>query len=138
MREQLRTTVESAAGPYGYTISLGGSTALASDRLGTPHLLAALTLMLGAVVGFATLELAARGVGPAVAEGPERRPTIWGNVHIPSAGGALIVVWAVLQIAGGELAWAATGFLATTVYFAVTSWQRVLAAAWNRRRGRAG
>ncbi|MDX6556061.1 MAG: hypothetical protein QOD86_2256, partial [Miltoncostaeaceae bacterium] len=38
LRAQLSATASSAAGPYGYTISLGGSIALSVGMLGPPGL----------------------------------------------------------------------------------------------------
>ena len=128
MRKQLRSTVASAAGPYGYTISLGGSTAMAVGRLGTPHLGDSLLLMLGAVLGFALLEFIAQGSMHPEGAAPDRPLTILGNLHVPSAGGALLAVWGLLHVLHGAAGWAATGFAATTIYFVVTALQRVLSS----------
>ena len=135
MRAQLAATAASAAGSYGYTISLGGSIALAVDALGGPGLGGVLAMMAGAVAAFALLEGMAQGSLEPRASAPDRPPSIWGNAHVPSAGAALCAVWAVLQAIEGVAGWAATGFAATAAYFAVTAAQRVLTEA-ARGRGR--
>jgi len=126
VRAQLGATVISAAGPYGYTITFGGSTALASGRLGSPNLGEVLLLMLGAVTAFVLLELAARDALRAPAD--DRPPSIWGNAHVVSAGGALCLVWALLHVSSGAAMWAAVGLVATLAYFAGTAVQRVAVA----------
>jgi hypothetical protein len=138
LREQLAVSVASAAGPYGYTISLGGSTALASDQLGSPHLTGALLLMTGAVLAFVGLEVAARRTLMPTEAPADTPPTIWGNAHIPSAGTALCGVYGVLQLLHGELVWLVTGFTATTLYFVVSAAQQVAFRETFRRRGRRG
>ena len=133
LRAQLGATVASAAGPYGYTISLGGSTALGSDQLGTPHLFGALMLMTGAVLAFVVLEAVShKSLRPQTID-EDHPPSIWGNAHVPSAGAALCAVLGVLQLVGGALGWALTGFIATATYFVVTALQRILVQRWAGR-----
>lgn len=138
VRQQLGTSVASAAGPYGYTISLGGSIALATDRLGTPHLAGALMLMLGAVLAFVVLEATAQGSVAPQETPADHPPSVLGNAHVPSAGGALLAVWLVVQLSGPPLGWAAAGFAATATYFAVTAVQRIAVAALLRGCGLGG
>jgi hypothetical protein len=115
LRRQLAVSVASAAGPYGYTISLGGSIALANERLGSPHLGGALLMMLGAVAAFVLLGAAAQGsIAPHSLPGAP--PTVWGNAHVVSAGLALFAVWGVDHFAEGGPGWLFTGFAATGVY----------------------
>ena len=125
VRAQLASTVVSAAGPYGYTISLGGSSALATGRLGSPNLGEALLLMLGAVAGFVMLEAVTRTTLPADQTHRDVPPSIWGNAHVLSAGAALCLVWGLVHVVAGPLAWAGTGLVATVAYFAGTAIQRV-------------
>lgn len=122
---QLASTVVSAAGPYGYTISLSGSTAMATGQLGSPNLGEALLLMLGAVAGFVAIETLTRSRLRVGATPDDRPPSIWGNAHVLSAGGALCLVWAIVRVLVGPLAWAAVGLAATVVYFTGTALQRV-------------
>jgi hypothetical protein len=133
LRSQLSAGAASAAGPYGYTISLGGSIAIAVDQLGSPHLGGALLMMLGAVAAFVALEVVAqRSVVPQPAQ-PDRPPSVWGNAHIPSAGAALCGVWGAIHLVDDEAGWLLTGFVATGVYFVVTAVQRIAFDALTRR-----
>ena len=133
VRAQLAATVASAAGPYGYTISLGGSFGVASDQLGTPHLGGAFLLMLGAVAGFVLLEVLAHGRSGERVAPAEPPPSLWANAHILSVGIALLGVWAAVHLAGGGAAWALTGFVATFAYFLVTALQRIAIERLGRR-----
>lgn len=137
-RAQLGATAASAAGPYGYTISLGGSSVVAVERLGAPALGEALLLMVGAVLAFLALELAAVSQ-PGERQGtPERDvpPSVWGNAHFVSAGAAICGGWLVAHAAGGAAAWLLVGFVTTAVYFALTALQRIAVVAAQRRRRR--
>ena len=133
LRAQLSATVAGAAGPYGYTISLGGSIALTAHRFGTPGYGLVMLMMAGAVLGFVTLEFLAQGSFRPVEPAPDIPPTMWGNAHVPSAGGAISAVWGLVHVFGEPEAWAVTGFTATFVYFAATAAQRI---AVDRVRGR--
>jgi hypothetical protein len=137
LRAQLSATVAGAAGPYGYTISLGGSIALTVHRFGTPGYGQVMLLMAGAVVGFVTLEFIAQGSFKPIEPAPDIPPTMWGNAHVPSAGGAISAVWGLVHVFGEPEAWAVTGFMATFVYFIVTSAQRIAVDAVRRRRAQA-
>jgi hypothetical protein len=133
-RAQLHSTTGSAAGPYGYTISLGASGALTTGQLGSPGLLEALALMLGAVLAFVVLEVsAARSLVP---EPPpeDSPPSLWGNAHIISAGGAICVVWGIVHAVGGIGGWFLVGIAATGVYFVLTAAQRIVIAHARRDR----
>jgi hypothetical protein len=134
LRAQLSATAASAAGPYGYTISLGGSIALAVGALGPPGLADVLLMMAGAVVAFVLLEAVAQGSLAPQASARDRPPSIWGNAHIPSAGATLCAVWAIVHHVDGVAAWGVTGFAVTSIYFVVTAVQRVVTAALRDRR----
>lgn len=127
-RAQLSATVAGAAGPYGYTISLGGSIALTVHHLGSPDYGEVMLLMAGAVLGFVTLELVAQGSFHPIQPAPDIPPTMWGNAHVPSAGGAISAVWGLVHVVDAPVAWAVTGFVVTFVYFAVTAAQRIAVA----------
>jgi hypothetical protein len=137
LRAQVSSTLASAAGPYGYTISLGGATVLASGHLGSPPLLGALLLVLGAVAAFMGLEFLAQGSLVPGDPPSDRPPSVWGNAHVPSAGAAVAAVWGLVHRVGGSVAWFVTGFTATLVYFAVTAIQRMAVDALVARRSRA-
>jgi len=123
--EQLSATVASAAGPYGYTISLGGSFAMSNGQLGAPDLGQALLFMVGGVAAFVALELiATRSLAPRAAPADAPR-TVWDNAHVASAGTALCAVWGVIHLFVGGIAWLLAGFAATAAYFGVTALQRI-------------
>lgn len=134
LRQQLSATVAGAAGPYGYTISLGGSIALTVHHLGSPNYGEVMLMMAGAVLGFVTLEVLAQGSFHPIQPAPDVAPTMWGNAHVPSAGGAISAVWGLIHVIHEPVGWAVTGFAATTVYFATTAAQRVLVARVRARR----
>ncbi len=136
VRAQISATTASAAGAYGFTISLGGSIALANGVLGSPGLVDVLGMMLGAVAAFVLLEALAQGSlapEPAVRDRPL---SILGNAHIPSAGAALCAVWGLVHVLDGVAAWTVVGFASTGLYFLVTAVQRVATAAVRGRRPR--
>jgi hypothetical protein len=137
LRAQLSATVAGAAGPYGYTISLGGSISLTVHHLGSPGYGEVMLMMLGAVIGFVTLEFIAQGSFHPIVPAPDIAPTMWGNAHVPSAGGAITAVWGLVHVFGEPFAWAVTGFTATSVYFTVSAAQRVTIARVRARRGQA-
>lgn len=123
-RGELAETIASAAAAYGYTISLGGSIALATGQLGSPNLGAILLLMLGAVAGFIALEGFAHGTLAPMTTAVDRPPSVWGNAHVPAAGSALALVWLLLGLSHGLLMWSVVGFVATAAYFPGTVLQR--------------
>lgn len=135
LRAQVSSTLASAAGPYGYTISLGGATVLASGHASSPRLPGALLLVVGAVVAFLTLDIVAHGSLVPRDAPQDRPPSIWGNAHIPSAGAAVSAVWGLLHLVGGSVVWLVTGFTATLVYFLVTAARRMAIDALLDRRG---
>lgn len=136
-RGELAAAAASAAAAYGYTISLGGSIALAAGRLGSPNLGDVLLLMAGAVAGFVALEGFAHRTCVPATTARDRPPSIWGNAHVPAAGSALTLVWTLLELVDGVLVWAGVGFVATSVYFLGTVLQRIaLHRLVARRRGR--
>jgi hypothetical protein len=138
LRRQLSITAASAAGPYGYTLSIGGSIALAVNHLRGTSLADTLLLVVGAVVAFVLLEMLAQGSVAPQDTPADEPPSVIGNAHIPSAGAAVCAAWAAMQVGPDPLAWALTGFIATAVYFVVTAAQRILIAGamarWRRRR----
>jgi hypothetical protein len=131
LREQIAITDSSAAGAYGYTISLGGSIAIAVGELGAPRLGEALLMMAGAIVAFLTLEfVASRGALRIDRPPPDRPSSAFGNAHFLSAGVAIIAGWVAIQV-GGAAAWALMGYVVTSLYFLITAAQRILVARWQ-------
>jgi hypothetical protein len=95
--------------------------------------------MIGAVVGFVSLEaVARRSLAPSEQPARDSPPSVLGNAHVLSAGGAIFLVWLLVNAVGGVAGWALVGFAATFVYFLVTALQRIaIARFWPRSRGRA-
>jgi hypothetical protein len=60
-RQSLRTTIGSSAAPYGYTLTVWTSGAVLTNARGLPNTIAALTFMIGAVLGFAFVGVLAFG-----------------------------------------------------------------------------
>ncbi len=133
LRAQLSATVAAAAGPYGYTVSLGGSIALTAHHLGGATYGGAMLLMAGAVVAFLILELIAQGSFAPSHPEHDFPPTVWGNAHIPAAGAAISSVWGLIHVVDEPVAWLVVGFTATSVYFMVSTLQRIAIAALRRR-----
>lgn len=132
-RDQLRATVAGSAAPYGYTLTLGGSLALASGRLGSPRLIEILLLIGGAVVAFVLIEYAAYGSLEVRLATSARPVAVWGNAHLVSAGVAVSAVSGLVHLTGATLVWAACGFVATSIYLLVNAAQISLAGRRARR-----
>src|ERR671930_1090734 len=95
-RSNLRSCVAASAAPYGYTITVWSSGAVAMDRLGRPHVAQVLVFMACAVAAFLVVEIVAFGalaVRRTRAEPPA--VAVWGSAHWASAGIAIVSVWAV-------------------------------------------
>src|SRR5436190_22030108 len=79
-------------GPYGYTLATWTTGAVLTNARGLPNTLAALTFMVGAVLGFAFVGTLAFG---SVAKHFDRdrgeTPLIWGSFHFFSVGLAIVV-----------------------------------------------
>jgi hypothetical protein len=134
-RSNLRSSVAASAAPYGYTITVWSSGAVAIDLLGKPHVSQVLVFMACAVAAFLATEILAFGA-LAVRRTRAESPTVavWGSAHWASAGIAIVSVWAVDHGLGGYAGWAASGFLATALYLLLNATQVTLAALVADRR----
>jgi hypothetical protein len=122
--------VASSSGPYGYALSIWGCGAVATEQLGKPGVFEALLLMGGAVLGFTIVEALAYGsLSLRLSSGEPTRIAVWGNAHVLSAGGAIFLVWVLLQAVATRAGWALAGFVGTVVYLLVNALQSTLAAA---------
>lgn len=116
-RESLRSAVAACGAPYGYTLSVWTSGALLISAHGLPNLAAARSFMVGSVAGYALVGAVAFGnLGDPGGDGVGRAPALWGNVHILSIGGAILVSYPASHFLGRYLAWPATGLAATAAY----------------------
>jgi hypothetical protein len=126
---QLGRTVDSAAVPYGYTLSVWGGGSVAIDAFGPPSLIDALLFVAGGTMGFLATEiLASGGIRPRL-RAPEPQPPIagWGAVQLLPAGVSVLAAAAATQLLGDTPAWAAAGFLVTAAYLILSALQATLA-----------
>jgi hypothetical protein len=129
IRDQLKSSVAASSAPYGYTLTIWGSGAVAMGELGSPRIGGTLLFIAGAVLAFVLIEGLAYGslsIQPSTGE-----PTtiaVWGDAHLLSAGGAVFVVWLLVRAIDGKAGWAVAGFAATAVYLLVNAVQNALAS----------
>ena len=127
-RRQLQVSVSAAAGPYGYTLVIFSTGSLAEGAIGNPRLPEVLLYLAGAVLGFVLVELIAFGHPRIRMREPSGEPLeAWAYAHLLSAGLAVLVAWAALQIIHTVVAWALVGFLATAAYLILNAVQTLLA-----------
>ncbi|MCB0876950.1 MAG: hypothetical protein R2718_05130 [Solirubrobacterales bacterium] len=132
-RAHLQSAVAASAAPYGYTLTIWTSGAVATHARGIPTAWEALLFLLGAVLGF--------GVTAAVAYG---RPTeifasrqhgfvrLWGAFHLLSVGLAIAGVALVVEIFDSSIVWLLVGLIATTTYLMTIAAQFTLADTAGR------
>ena len=134
-RDRLRTTVGSSAAPYGYTLAVWTSGAVLTNARGVPDALAALTFMVGAVVGFALVGVIAfGGVTRHFDRDHGEAPLIWGSFHFFSVGLAIGLASLVAYYVDGFIAWPLGGFLSTTAYLLSAGAESATAYWWDHRR----
>lgn len=127
-RHGLRKAVGTSAGPYGYTLTIWTSGAVATHARGVPTAWQALLFLLGAVIGF--------GLTAAIAYG---RPTeifasrqhgfvrLWGAFHLLSVGLAIAAVAVIVELVDSSVVWLLVGLVATTTYLMAIAGQFTLA-----------
>ena len=133
-RRRLRTTLGSSAAPYGYTLATWTTGAVLTNALGIPDALAALTFMVGAVLGFAFVgTLAFGGVTKHFDRQQGETPLIWGSFHFFSVGFAIGVAALVAHYVESFIAWPLASFLATVTYLLVAGAESAVAYVWDHR-----
>lgn len=127
-RTHLQAAVASSAAPYGYTLTVWTSGAVATHADGVPSTLEALLFLAGAVAGFAAVGAAAHGSAAQLLRA-ERAPNVrlWGAFHVPSVGLAIGCAALVAHLVHGVLAWPLVGCLATITYLVVIAAQFTIA-----------
>ena len=89
-RTHLQAAVATSAAPYGYTLTVWTSGAVAIHARGVPTTLNALMFLAGAVAGFAAVGAIAHGSAAQVLKAaPDARVRLWGGFHLPSVGAAI-------------------------------------------------
>ena len=129
VRAQLKRSVSAAIVPYGYTLTVTGSTVLASERLGIPGLGALLSMIAGAAAAMLVIETAASGTPRPRVEPPQAMPALtgWAGFQILPAALAVLVADAVVLVLDGVAAWPVIGFMATGTYLGLSAVQFALA-----------
>ena len=116
-RHQLRAVVAASAAPYGYTLTLWTTGAVASHAEGLPTALDALLLLAGAVTGFALVGAYAFGsINEILIPRTRGETRVWGGVHLPSVGSSILLVAVIVHTLRGVWVWPAVGFVATATY----------------------
>ena len=127
-RTHLQAAVATSAAPYGYTLTVWTSGAVAIHARGIPTTLDALMFLGGAVAGFAAVGAFAHGsAGRVLNAAPDARVRLWGGFHVPSVGAAIGAVALVTALVENELAWPLVGFAATSIYLLVIAAQFTIA-----------
>ncbi len=133
-RKRLRTTLGSSAAPYGYTLATWTTGAVLTNARGIPGTPAALTFMVGAVLGFALVgALAFGGIQRHFDQESREAPLIWGSFHFFSVGVAIGVAALVALYIESFLAWPLGGFLSTIAYLLVAGAESSIAYEWDHR-----
>ena len=137
-RQRLRTTLGLSAAPYGYTLATWTSGAVLIHDRGFPNALAALSFMLGAVLGFAFVgALAFGGLTRHFDSDYGEAPLVWGSFHFLSVAlaiGAAVLVTSLVE--SFVLAWPLGGFLYTSAYLLTAGAEATIAYEWDHRRER--
>ena len=134
-RNRLRVTLGSSAAPYGYTLATWTSGAVLTNARGVPNVAAALTFMVGAILGFAFVgALAFGGVTKHFERDHGETPLVWGSFHFLSVAVAIGGAWLVSYFVEGFLSWPLGGFVATSVYLLVAGAEATAAYEWDHRK----
>ncbi|MGD9573041.1 MAG: hypothetical protein AB7V62_14240 [Thermoleophilia bacterium] len=127
LRPALRRVTLAAAVPYGFTLAIWGSGAVAVAEMGAPDILDVLLFVGGAIGAFVVIELVAHG-GRRVGDPGPPPAQVWTYAHLVSAGGAVGVTAAVVQLPLGAADWVLAGVSGCGVYLLATATALVAAA----------
>jgi hypothetical protein len=115
--EHLRSAVASSAAPYGYTLTVWTSGAVATHDLGTPNAGRVLLFLAGALTGFMAAGLLAHGsVASPLGERKSQSVRLWGGVHVVPIVAAIAVTSLICTVIHDAGAWPAIGFAGTLIY----------------------
>jgi hypothetical protein len=128
-RQQLRRVVAASAAPYGYTLTVWTSGAVATHAQGTlPTSLQAVLLLSGAALGFGAVgTFAFGGLGRVMTADPGAHVRVWGGMHLLSVGSSIGVVTGLTHLVHGAVMWVLVGFSATVIYLSLVGVQFWLA-----------
>jgi hypothetical protein len=113
-------------GPYGYTLTVWTSGAVLTHARGVPDTADALLFMLGGVVAFAFVGLAAFGDLRARVGVDSQPPAVWGGLHVISIAASILAVTLIAHRVESAAAWPLGGFAATVTYLALLAAQLAL------------
>jgi hypothetical protein len=130
-RKNLRAIGGSAAAPYGYTVSVWAAGAALVSVHGIPKTIAALTFVVGAVLGFAFVGALAYGGIPGQLEQERGHALLWGSLHFVSVGLAIGVVTLTAYLVEGFFVWPLGGFLVTSIYLLVVGAESATTYLWE-------
>jgi hypothetical protein len=133
-RKNLRAVVGSAAAPYGYTLSVWSAGAALISVHGIPKTLAALTFVVGAVLGFAFVGTLAYGGIPGELDQEKGHALLWGSLHFASVGLAVGAVTLTAYFVEGFVVWPLGGFLVTSIYLLVVGAESAITYLWEHRK----
>jgi len=120
--------VAASAAPYGYTLTIWTSGAVATHARGIPTALEAVLFLAGAVSGFFLVgTIAHGGVGRILRVAGEPTVRLWGGFHLPSVGLAIAASTLVVALVHGVLVWPLVGLLVTCIYLLVIAAQFTIA-----------
>jgi hypothetical protein len=115
--EHLRSAVASSAAPYGYTLTIWTSGAVAMHDLGSPNAGRVLLFLAGAVGGFLAAGVLAHGSPRSqLGERKSESVRVWGGIHIVPIAAAVGFTSLVCTVINGAGAWIVIGFAGTLIY----------------------
>jgi hypothetical protein len=114
-------------GPYGYTLTVWTSGAVLTHARGIPTTLDALLFMLGGVVAFLLIGVAAYGNIRSRMVVEASPPAVWAGLHVISVAASILAVTAVAHRVTGAASWSLGGFAATLTYLALLAVQLTVA-----------
>ncbi len=133
-RKNLRSVVGSSAAPYGYTLTVWATGAALVSVHGIPNTLAALTFVVGAILGFAFVGALAYGGIPGQLDQERGHALLWGSLHFVSVGLAVGLATLVAYYVKGFIVWPLGGFVGTSIYLVVVGAESAVSYIWEHRR----
>lgn len=130
-RKHLRTAVAAGAAPHGYTLTLWTTGAVTIRAEGNvPSWVDVLLLLTGAALAFGAVgSMAFGGLNGVLTPGGGGDIRVWGGMHLPSVGLAVILVALLNRAVDGHAVWLVVGFVATGTFFLVLAVQFRLATS---------
>ena len=132
-RRNLRAAVGLSAGPYGYALTLWTTGAVLTDAQGLPPALSAVTLVVGAVLAFATVGASAFGSLKEDLTWEQGHELLWGSAQIFSVGLSVVAAALVAYNVESFVVWPLAGFLVTGTFLLTVGAESTAAYLWANR-----